>query len=102
MRSYINELFARIKKDTELKNSVKIIGIAVGNNKDESLLKKRNTTSPSSRMINMNFINWSVSLQPLFLFLHGQYGNGRLLVLDSYLGKTRRYRQTLFNGKYRF
>ncbi len=87
MRSYINELFARIEKDTELKNSVKIIGIAVGNNIDDVAFEEKKYDFPIVPDDKYEF-HQLVGQPPTPFFIFARpYGNGRLLVLDSYLGR---------------
>lgn len=87
MRSYINELFARIEKDSELKNSVKIIGIAAGNNKDDVAFEEKNYDYPILPDDKYKF-HQLVGQPPTPFFIFARpYGNGRLLVLNSYLGK---------------
>ena len=87
MRSYINELFARIEKDTELKNSVKIIGIAAGNNKDDVAFEEKKYDYPIIPDDQYEF-HQLVGQPPTPFFIFARpYGNGRLLVLDSFLGK---------------
>ncbi|MBA4369234.1 MAG: hypothetical protein C0403_16530 [Desulfobacterium sp.] len=87
MRSYINELFARIEKDTELKNSVKIIGIAAGNNKDDVAFEEKKYDFPIVPDGQYAF-HQLVGQPPTPFFIFARpYGNGRLLVLDSFLGR---------------
>ncbi len=87
MRSYINELFARIEKDTELKNSVKIIGIAAGNNKDDVAFEEKKYDYPIVPDDQYEF-HQLVGQPPTPFFIFARpYGNGRLLVLDSFLGR---------------
>ncbi len=87
MRSYINELFARIEKDAELKNSVKIIGIAVGNNKDDVAFEEKKYKFPLIPDDKYEFHQLvGEPPTPFFIFARPD-GNGRLLVLDSYLGR---------------
>jgi hypothetical protein len=87
MRSYINELFDRIEKDAELKNSVKIIGIAVGNNKDDVAFEEKKYDFPIVPDDKYE-IHQLIGQPPTPFFIFAQpYGNGQLLVLDSYLGR---------------
>lgn len=87
MRSYINELFDRIEKDAELKNSVKIIGIAVGNNKDDVAFEEKKYDFPIVPDDKYE-IHQLIGQPPTPFFIFARpYGNGRLLVLDSYLGR---------------
>lgn len=87
MRSYINELYARIEKDAELKNSVKIIGIAVGNNKDDVAFGQTKYDFPIMPDDKYEF-HQLIGQPPTPFFIFARpYGNGRLLVLDSYLGR---------------
>lgn len=87
MRSYINELFSRIEKDTKLKNSVKIIGIAVGNNKDDVAFEEKKYNFPIVPDDKYVF-HQLVGQPPTPFFIFAQpYGKGRLFVLDSYLGR---------------
>ncbi len=87
MRSYINELFARIEKDSELKNSVKIIGIAAGNNKGDVAFEEKKYDYPIVPDEKYEF-HQLVGQPPTPFFIFARpYGNGRLLVLDSFLGK---------------
>jgi hypothetical protein len=87
MRSYINELFDRIEKDAELKNSVKIIGIAVGNNNDDVAFGQTKYDFPIMPDDKYE-IHQLIGQPPTPFFIFARpYGNGRLLVLDSYLGR---------------
>jgi len=87
MRSYINELFDRIEKDAELKKSVKIIGIAVGNNKDDVAFGQTKYDFPIMPDDKYGF-HQLIGQPPTPFFIFARpYGNGRLLVLDSYLGR---------------
>lgn len=87
MRSYINDLFARIEKDAELKNSVKIIGIAVGNNNDDIAFEEKKYLFPIIPDNKYEF-HELVGQPPTPFFIFARpYSNGRLLVLDSYLGR---------------
>ncbi|MDP2862967.1 MAG: hypothetical protein Q8N95_09270 [Desulfobacterales bacterium] len=87
MRSYINELYARIEKDAELKNNVKIIGIAVGNNTfDIDFVEKKYDFPiiPDDKFEFHQLVGEPPT--PFFIFAR-PYGKGRLLVVDSYLGR---------------
>ncbi|MDQ1331127.1 MAG: hypothetical protein QG578_1393 [Thermodesulfobacteriota bacterium] len=87
MRSYINELYAGIEKDAELKNNVKIIGIAVGNNKfDIDFVEKKYDFPivPDEKFEFHHLVGEPPT--PFFIFAR-PYGKGRLLVVDSFLGR---------------
>jgi len=87
MRSYINELFARIEKDAELKNSVKIIGIAAGNNENDIAFEEKKYEYPIIPDDKYEF-HQLVGQPPTPFFIFARpYGRGRLLVVDSYLGR---------------
>ena len=87
MRSYINELYARIEKDAELKNNVKIIGIAVGNNTFDIAFEEKKYEFPIIPDDKYEF-HQLVGEPPTPFFIFARpYGKGRLLVLDSYLGR---------------
>jgi hypothetical protein len=87
MRSYINELYARIEKDAELKNRVKIIGIAVGNNKNDVAFEEKKYDFPIIPDDKLEFHQLvGEPPTPFFIFARPD-GKGRLLVLDSYLGR---------------
>lgn len=87
MRSYINELYARIEKDAELKDNVKILGIAVGNNNDDIAFEEKKYLFPIIPDNNFKF-HQLVGEPPTPLFIFARpYGKGRLLVVDSHLGR---------------
>ena len=87
MRSYINELYARIEKDAELKNNVKIIGIAVGNNTFDIAFEEKKYEFPIIPDDKYEF-HQLVGEPPTPFFIFARpYGKGRLLVVDSFLGR---------------
>ncbi|MFO7665776.1 MAG: hypothetical protein R6V76_04090 [Desulfobacterales bacterium] len=87
MRSYINELYSRIEKDAELKDNVKIVGIAVGNNNDDIAFEEKKYLFPIIPDNKYKF-HQLVGEPPTPFFIFARpYGNGRLLVVDSYLGR---------------
>lgn len=87
MRSYINELFTRIEKDAELKNNVKIIGIAVGNTDVDVAFGEKKYMFPIIPDDKYEF-HQLVGEPPTPFFIFARpYGKGRLLVLDSFLGR---------------
>jgi hypothetical protein len=86
MRPYINKLFARIKKDAELKDSVKLIGIAAGNDKYDTVLEEKKYDFPIIPDGHFKFHQLVGQPPTPFLIFARPYSKGRLLVVDSHLG----------------
>lgn len=87
MRPYINEVFARIKKDPELKDSVRMIGIAAGNDKYETALEEKKYDFPIIPDDDYDFHRLVGQPPTPFLIFTRPYSDGRLHVMDSHLGK---------------
>jgi len=86
MRPYINKLFARINKDPELKDHVRLIGIAAGNDKYDTVLEEKKYDFPIIPDGHFKFHQLVGQPPTPFLIFAQPYNDGRLLVVDSHLG----------------
>lgn len=87
MRPYINELFDKIEKDPELKGRVKMLGIAAGNDHFETALEEKRYQFPIIPDDTYEFHGLVGRPPTPFLIFARPYSDGRLLVVDSHLGR---------------
>ena len=84
---YMNELYAKIEKDPELKDRVKMIGIGAGNDKWDIAEYEDMYRFPIVPDEDYEFHNLVGAPATPFLIFGRLYGQGRLFVVDSHLGR---------------
>ena len=84
---FMNKLYSKIEKDPELKNRVKMIGIGAGNDKWDIAEYEDIYRFPIMPDEDYEFHNLVGAPATPFLIFARPYGQGRLMVVDSHLGK---------------
>lgn len=87
MAPYMNELYAKIEKDPELKGRVKMMGIGAGNDKWEIARNEGMYKFPIIPDEDYEFHNLVGAPATPFLIFAQPFGQGRLFVVDSHLGR---------------
>ncbi len=87
MAPYMNELFAKINKDPELKDHVKMMGIGAGNDIWDISDYEDRYNFPIVPDDEYKFHNLVGQPPTPFLIFAKPYGQGRLIVVDTHLGR---------------
>lgn len=87
MRPYMNELYTKIEKDPELKGQVIMMGIGAGNDHWDIDLEKASYKFPIFPDADYEFHNLVGKPSTPFLIFAKPYTGGRLLVVNSHLGR---------------
>ena len=87
MMPYMNELYTKIEQDPELKGQVKMIGIGAGNDHWDIELEEDSYKFPIVPDKDYKFHNLVGQPATPFLIFAKPYTQGRLLVVNSYLGR---------------
>jgi len=87
MRPYMNELYSKIEKDPELKDRVKMIGIGAGNDRWDIELEEESYKFPIVPDDDYEFHALVGQPPTPFLIFARSYTQGRLLVVNSHLGR---------------
>jgi hypothetical protein len=87
MRPYMNELYDKIEKAPELKGKVKMIGIGAGNDKWETGDEEKRYKFPIFPDDDYAFHRLVGQPPTPFLIFARPYTQGRLLVVDTHLGR---------------